>query len=443
MRVFPLFLLSLSLFAEVPGDWPRWRGPFDNGVARGDAPVTWSDTQNVAWKVQFPGKGNSSPIVWGNKLFITTAVPTGVPATPAPATEDTGRRRAGGDTREQPEQKLMLLCYDRNTGKLLWERVANTVKPHEGFHQRYGSFASNSPVTDGKRVYASYGSHGIYAFDLEGKQLWAWDPGTKMRMRLGFGEGVAPVLHEDTLLALFDHEGADDFLQALDATTGKPKWRVARNEVSNWAAPIVIDRPEGKQVVVSAPARVRGYDLKDGTLLWEAGGLGQNTIPIPVYANGTLIAMSGWREPNLLAIKLGAKGDLTGTDSILWTTTKGTSYTPSPVLHEGKLYMLTDNGMLSCLDAATGKPFYERTRLPKPYNFKASPVLVKDRLYLSSEEGDVIVVKAGETFEVIATNTLADQSFIATPAVSGGTMYLRSETHLFAIKEAPAKRTSR
>ncbi|MBC8165162.1 MAG: PQQ-binding-like beta-propeller repeat protein [Bryobacteraceae bacterium] len=440
MRLFLFLFCSASLFGEVKGDWPRWRGPFDNGVARGDAPLTWSDTENISWKIKVPGKGNSSPVIWEDKIFVTSAVRLGA----APAAAAPPRRGFGqGESGEQPEHQLTLLCYDRNSGKLLWERVAKTVKPSEGYHQRYGSFASNSPVTDGKRVYAFFGSNGAYAYDLNGKQLWSWESGVKMRMRNAFGEGVAPTLHEDTLLLLFDHEGDDDFLQALDAVTGKPKWRTKRSEVSNWAAPLVIERAGSKQVIVSAPTKVLAYDIKDGSAIWEVSGLGLNTIPAPVHSDGTLIVMSGFREPNLLAIKLGRKGDLTGTDSIVWTTTRGTSYTPSPVLHEGKLYMLTDSGMLSCLDAVTGKPWYERTRLPKPYNFKSSPVLVKDRLYLSSEDSDVIVVKAGEQFEVLATNTLADQSFIATPAVSGGSLYLRSETHLFCIRDSAAKVNSR
>jgi outer membrane protein assembly factor BamB len=442
MRSITFFLCSIALFAEVQGDWPRWRGPFDNGVARGDAPLKWSDNENIAWKIALPGKGNSSPVIWGDKIFLTSAVPTTASAAP-PAADAAqaggGRRRGGfgqGATVEQPEHKLTVLCYDRKSGKLLWERVVKTVKPHEGYHQRYGSFASNTPVTDGKRLYTSFGSNGAYAFDLDGKQLWSWDPDVKMRMRNAFGEGVAPTLHDDTLLLLFDHEG-EDFLQALDTATGKPKWRTARTDISNWAAPLVIEHGGTKQVIVSAPTKVRSYDFKDGSLIWEAGGLGANTIPTPVLHKDTVIVMSGFRDPNLLAIKLGRKGDLTGTDAIVWTTNRGTSYTPSPVLHEGKLYMLTDNGMLSCLDATTGKPYYERTRLPKPYNFKSSPVLVKDRLYLASEDSDVIVVKAGETFEVLATNTLADQSFIATPAVAGGDLYLRSETHLFRIASKP------
>lgn len=432
---------AAALFAEVPGDWPRWRGPFDNGMARGDAPLKWSDTENVAWKIAIPGKGHSSPVIWGNQLFITTAIPVAAPAA-APKAEPEAGQGAGGGRRgfgqgasgEQAEHRLVLMSIDRRTGKVQWEQTVRTVKPHEGYHQRYGSYASNNPVTDGKRVWAFFGSHGIYCFDLNGKKIWEKESGVQMRMRMAFGEGTAAVLDRDALILNFDHEG-EDFIWVLDAATGKERWRKTREEISNWAAPLVVEHEGVRQVIVSAPNKVRAYDLKNGELLWECAGLGANTIPAPVHANGIVYVMSGFRSPNMLAIKLGRKGDLTGTDAVLWTTNKGTSYTPSPVLHEGKFYMLTDSGMISCLDAATGKPFYERVRLPKPYNFKASLVGANGKLYLSSENADVIVVKMGETYEVLATNTLADQSFIATPAISGGDLYLRSETHLFCIRD--------
>jgi outer membrane protein assembly factor BamB len=307
------------------------------------------------------------------------------------------------------------------------------VKPHEGFHRRYGSFASNSPVTDGRRLYAFFGSNGIYCYDLDGKLLWSRDPGVKMQMRNAFGEGTAAVLDRDTLLLNFDHEG-DSFLWALNAETGEQRWKAPRREISNWAAPLVVEHDGVRQVVVSAPNKVRAYDIRNGELIWECAGLGANTIPAPVAHNGVVYVMSGYRDPNLMAIRLGRKGDLTGTGAVVWSTNRGTSYTPSPVLADGKFYMLTDSGMFTCLDAATGKPYYERVRLPKPYNFKASPVAAGGRIYLASEEGEVIVVKMGEQFEVLATNVLTDQSFIASPAVAGGALYLRSQSHLFCIR---------
>jgi outer membrane protein assembly factor BamB len=431
-----LTLLALTLLA-ADGDWAQWRGPDWNGVARGDAPLTWSDTDHIKWRAEIPGRGHSSPVVWGDKIFVTTAVPTGSAApaeAPAVNTPRPARFRGFGGGGPQPEQKFMLLCLDRKTGKQLWERVATIAAPHEGYHPQYGSFASNSPVTDGKHVIAFFGSRGVYCYDLDGNKIWERDFGIKLRMFNGFGEGSWPTLDGNTLLLLFDHEG-DSFLAALDKSTGRELWRANRNDGNtNWSGPVVIAYAGKKQVIVSATRKVHAYDFETGKPLWEVAGLGQNTIPAPVSDGSMVFVMSGFRNPNLLAVKLGRTGDLTGTDAVVWQNQKGNAYTPSPVLTGGKLYVLTDSGMLSCFDAKTGTAFYQQQRLPKPYNFKASPVAAGGKLYLASEEGDVIVVKLGEKFEVAATNTLDGQMFIATPAVIDGEIYLRGQNTLFAIK---------
>jgi len=360
---------SLCLAGD-PDQWPKWRGPNDDGMARGDAPVRWGDTENIRWKAAIPGRGHSSPVIWGDKIFVTTAVststapaPAAPPADPAPAGGP--RRRGGpmGSSGPQVEHRFEVICIDRKTGKVLWQRTAKTATPHEGFHPMYGSFASNSPITDGKRVYAFFGSRGIYCYDLDGKLIWEKDLGVRMRMRLGFGEGTAPVLDGDTLVLNFDQESAS-FIVTLDKNTGKELWRSERDEGSAWAMPLVVEHGGKKQVIVSATNKVRCYDLKTGKLIWECSGLGANVIPAPVRMNDVVYAMSGFRNPNLLAIKLGREGDLTGTDAILWTNTRGNSYTPSPVLHDGKLYLLTDTGMLSCLNARTGQPYMRRCGCP-------------------------------------------------------------------------------
>jgi outer membrane protein assembly factor BamB len=431
-RSVALFLLLLMPVFSADGDWPWWRGPANDGMARGDAPLPWSDTEHIKWKAEIPGRGHSSPVIWGDKIFVTTAVPTSgvVPPKAAPS----GRGGPGGDSGPQPEHKLMLLALDRKTGKLLWQQVAKVATPHEGYHPTYGSFASNSPVTDGKHVVAFFGSRGVYCYDLNGKKIWEKDFGIQLKMRLTFGEGAWPTIEGSKLLLLFDHEG-DSFLVALDVATGKELWRTPRSDGStNWSGPVVITYEGKKQVVVSATKKVHSYDFETGKPIWEVAGLGANTIPAPVAADGIVYVMSGYRNPNLLAVKLGREGDLTGTDAILWQNQRGNSYTPSPVLHDGKLYMVTDSGMLSCLDAKTGKAFYQQQRLPKPYNFKASPVGVNGKLYLATEEGDVVVVKMGETYEVLATNTLEGQTFIATPAVADGEIYLRGQNTLFCIR---------
>jgi outer membrane protein assembly factor BamB len=417
------------MLAADPGQWPKWRGPDDNGMARTDAPLQWSDKENIKWKATIPGRGHSSPVLWGDKIFVTTAVPIG-PAVP--------RARMGqspnGDTGPQPEHKFDVICLDKKTGKVIWQRTAKTAAPHEGFHQRYGSFASNSPVTDGKYVYAFFGSRGVFCYDLDGKLIWEKDLGVKMKMRLGFGEGTAPVLSGATLILNFDQEG-DSFIVALDKTSGNELWRASRDEHSTWSMPLVVDYAGSKQVVVTATGKVRSYDLKTGKTIWECAGLGVNAIPAPVRQDDVVYVMTGFREPNLMAIKLGRTGDLTGSDAVLWKNTRGNSYTPSPVLYDNKLYTLTDTGMLSCYNARSGAPYYQMTRLPKPYSFKSSPVGTNGKLYMASEDGDVIVVKMGEKFEVLATNTMEDEFFVATPAIVDGEIFLRGRNTLYCISE--------
>ena len=415
--IFACLLSVLPVIAAVD-DWPRWRGPLDNGMARGTAPLQWTDTKNVAWKIDVPGRGFSSPVLWGDKLFFTNAVAVGRPKSEVGV-----------------EHKFTVTALDRRTGKVIWEQVAAVSTPHEGYHARYGSYASNSPVTDGKLLWTSFGSRGVYCYDLNGKLIWKRDDFKEAKTRLQFGEGTATVLSGDTLLLNFDQEAGKSNLLALDKSTGKQLWRVEREEVSGWAAPLVVEFEGKKQVVVSASNRVRSYDLTTGKVIWECKGLGLNVIPAPVFSDGIVYVMSGFRDPNLMAIKLGRTGDLTGTDAILWTQNRGTSYTASPVLYNGRLYFVTDSGMISCLDAKTGVPYYHQQRFSKPYSLKSSPIGVNGKLYIATENEDVVVVKMGEKFEVLATNTMPDQSFIATPAVSDGVMYLRSETAIYAIKE--------
>jgi len=443
--------------------WPYWRGPAANGMAAGDAPVHWSETQNVRWKADIPGRGHSSPVIWGDRIFVTTAVKTGSPdqlepaAKPAPAVAATPPPGAGAPPAPGPggapggpggpmpkmplvtpgpqaEHRFEVLCLDKRTGKILWEQTATTAVPHEGFHSMYGSFASNSPVTDGKYVYAFFGSRGLYCYDFEGNLVWKKDFGIQMRMRMAFGEGMAPVISGDRLILVFDHEG-ESFLVMLDKATGNEVWRVSRDEKSNWAAPLVIEYGGRKQIIVNGSNRVRDYDFDTGKLIWECGGLGLNTIPQPVHQDDLVFVMSGYINPNLMAIRLGREGNLTGTDAIVWSQAKGNSYTPSPVLFDNKLYVLTDNGMVSCYNARTGEPYYHQQRLPKAYSFKSSPVGASGKLYLASENEDVIVLRMGEKFEVLATNTMPDQMFIATPAVTGGEIFLRSQNRLYCIHE--------
>ena len=434
-----LFCTCVWTAMSKEGDWPYWRGPAADGMAIGDAPLHWSDSQNVKWKTDIPGRGSSSPVIWGDRIFLTTAVKTGPAAStpepaPAPVTTPGAKPNLMMSSGPQVEHKFDVLCLDRKTGKILWQRTAITAVPHEGHHPTYGSFASNSPVTDGKHVYAFFGSRGMYCYDMKGNLIWQKDFNVQMRMRMAFGEGMAPVISGDRLILVFDQEKGS-FMVSLDKNSGKEIWRVDRDEVTNWAAPLVVEYKGKKQIVVSASKKVRSYDFGSGKLIWECAGLGANTIPQPVRQDDLVFVMSGHINPNLMAIRLGREGDLTGTDAIVWSQTKGNSYTPSPVIYDNKLYVLTDSGMISCYNARTGEPYYHQMRLPKTYSFKASPVGANGKLYLASENDDVIVLRMGEKYEVLATNTLADQMFIATPAIVGGEIFLRSQNRLYCIQE--------
>ena len=436
LAVFVCLMVPIAAADNDPAHWPQWRGPYRNGIARTAAPVEWSATKNLAWKAEIPGRGHSSPVIWGDRIFLTTAVPIGRAEEPgsAPAAQPQSRRGGpGGGTGALVEHRFLVYCLDRNTGKIVWEREARVAKPHEGYHFKYGSFASNSPVTDGKLVYAFFGSRGLFAYDFDGKLVWKRDM-APMRMKLSFGEGTAPVLDGERLILSLDQEENSEIV-VMDKRTGKDIWRVKRDEQTAWAEPLVVEHAGKRQIIVAATGKVRSYDVETGKLIWECAGLGANVIPAPVSKDGIVWVMSGFRNPNLMAIRIDRTGDLTGTDAILWTNQRGNSYTPSPVLDDDKLYFVSDNGMLSCLNAKTGQPYYQQQRLPKPYNFKSSPVAAGGKLYLATEEGDVVVVKMGEKFEVLATNRIADEMIIATPAVAEGSLYLRGPNALYSVRE--------
>jgi outer membrane protein assembly factor BamB len=430
VRHATIIAILAAALAPAPADvqqvvegWRQWRGPFNTGMARGDAPLTWDDRTGIRWKIEIPGRGHSTPVIAGDRLFLTTAVPTGRRTAPE------GRGRAGGGADAGLEHRFEVIAVDRATGTIAWQRTAIVATPHEGYHRTYGSFASNSPVTDGKRLFAFFGSRGLYAYDLNGTPLWQKDFGVKMRMDLAFGEGTPLTIHDDRLLLHFDHLDGG-FLVALEPATGREIWRVRRTEPYNWAAPYVAEHAGRRQIIMSG-LTVRSYDFETGALIWEVPGLGENTIPQPVQHGDLVFAMSGHTLKMLLAIRLDAH--LKPKDAIAWSTPRGASYTPSPLLHDNRLYVVTDGGQLSNFNATTGVPLYQQARLPKPYNFKASPVGAAGKLYLATEDEDVVVVQMGDTFNVLATNTLAGQSFIASPVIVDGGIYLRSRTHLFSI----------
>jgi outer membrane protein assembly factor BamB len=409
--------------------WPHWRGPSHDGVAVASVPLTWSDTENVAWKIAIPGRGFSTPVVWGDRMFLTTAVPTGKVSSFGGT--QAGRGAGGGEAAGE-EHRLEVIAIDRPSGKILWQRTAATAVPHEGYHRLYGSFASNAPATDGERLYAFFGSRGLFAYDFNGTLLWQRDLGIRLNMRLQFGEGTGAVVDDGRIYLQLDHEGPGAIV-ALRASDGSEIWRAPRMEHSSWSTPLVVTHAGRKQLVVTADTKVKAYDVDSGKVVWEVAGLGPNPIPQPVQSGDLVFLMSGYRDPKLMAIRLGRTGDLTGTDAVVWSTTRGTSYTGTPAVRDGRLFVFSDSGLLSVFDTKTGTPHILQARLPSPYTVKASPLVAGDRVYLATEEGDVVVVRASDRLEVLATNRMTDQSFIASPIAIGGDLYLRSRTHLFRI----------
>jgi outer membrane protein assembly factor BamB len=417
---------------NADGNWQHWRGPGESGVvSAGNPPLEWSETENIRWKAAIPGKGHATPIIWGDQLILLAAVPTDKRS---PAAQDNGEGE-GQDWMNPTSTDLIhrfeVISVDKHSGAVNWETTLREELPHSQTHQ-FGSWASNSPVTDGRHIYAYFGSHGLYCLDMEGRIIWERNLG-RMEKRMSFGEGSSPVLYGDWLIVQRDHQGPSA-LHVLDKLTGETVWESERDEISSWSTPLVIEYRGRAQLVTSATNRVRSYDVRTGKLLWECGGMTGNVIPSPVFAGGLVYLMSGFRGSALLAIDLSkATGDITGTEAVAWSYDQNTPYTPSPVLMDGKLYFLKgNNGYLSCLNAADGAVYYANVRLEGIGNIFSSPVGIGDRLYILGMNGTTCVVSRGETFGVLSRNTLEDK-FIASPVVSGDCLYLRGEQNLYCI----------
>jgi outer membrane protein assembly factor BamB len=425
-------LLVPALTAQDAGDaryWAQWRGPLATGVSpTADPPLEWSETQNVRWKVEIPGRGSSSPVVWDDRVFVMTAVPVAVAG-------DAQHEPRGGVT-PRGVHRFVVMALDRATGAVLWERVAREQEPHEQAHVDNGTWASASPVTDGEHVYAHFESFGLYAYDMDGTLVWEQDLGDK-QMRNQFGEGSTPALYGDTLVIVWDQIGGPSFVVALDRRDGRELWRASRDEIDTWATPLVVEVGGRAQAIVPAMERVRSYDLETGEVVWESDGLTMNAIPSPVYHEGLVFLMSGFRGNDLKAIRLaGARGDIDGTGAIVWTFDRDTPYVPSPVLADGILYFLKSNsGILSAFDAMTGTPHYQNQRLASVPNVFASPVAAQGRVYIPGREGTTVVIRSGPSFEVLATNTL-DDGFDASPALVDDEIYLRGYRYLYSLSES-------
>jgi len=412
---------------EAERNWPMWRGPNATGVSlQANPPLEWSETKNIKWKVEIPGRGSSSPIVWGDRLYLLSAVPSNAPVA--------GSHNPRGGINPRVPHRFMVYAIDRHTGKTLWEKVAREATPHEASHPDNGTWASSSAVTDGEHVIAFFESEGLYAYDMNGALVWQKDLGDKT-MRNEFGEGTTPALHGNRLVVVWDHfvPGAS-FIVTFDKATGREIWRAKRDEIDTWATPLVVEVGGRPQVIVNGMNKIRSYDLETGNLAWEAPGTTMNPIPSPVFEKGVVFLMSGFRGNNLKAIRLAdAKGDLTGSKAILWEINRDTPYVPSPLLYDGILYFLkTNSGILSAFDAQSGKPHYQAQRLAELGEVFSSPVGAQGRVYITGRDGVTLVLRNSPKYEVLAKNTLED-GFDASPALVETTMYMRGYKFLYAI----------
>ena len=416
----------------IPGtaaDWPAWRGPHATGsVDSGNPPIHWSETENVKWKVPVPGTSSSTPIIIGDRLVFQTAI--NLPGTEQGSTG--GESRRSMSRRPAGDYNFDLVCLDRHTGQTLWQTTVCKSLPHEGHHPDHG-FASFSPVTDGTHLWASFGSRGVYCLDLDGNLVWSREM-PPMKMRAGFGEGSSPALAGDALIVVADQEG-DSFIYALDKKSGDILWKRERDEQTSWSTPVVLNVNDRLQVVVNATNFVRSYDVKTGEVVWQCSGQTENVIPTPVPGDGMIYCTSGYRGSNLMAIRADRTGDLSGTDAIAWQVDKDTPYVPSPLLHDGRIYVLSANrGVVSCFRASDGTPLFQRESLEGIRSVYASPIGVQDRIYFAGREGAIVVLKAADKLEILATNTL-DDGFDASPVVVGDQLYLKGKNSIYLIAQ--------
>lgn len=427
------FLASLG----AQENWPQFRGAESRGIGSGgNLPTVWSETKNVAWKTEVPGWGWSSPIVWGDRIFLTTVVREGKVETPKKGLYFGGNRLE----LSKSNQRYQVLCFDFNTGKLRWEKTVFEGAPKTAVHLK-NTYASETPVTDGERVYAYFSERGLVCFDLDGKRLWAVETGS-YKTRFGWGGAASPVLHGDRIYLVNDND-EQSFLLALDKLTGKTAWRVERDEKSNWATPFIWKNDLRTEIVTPGTGKVRSYDL-EGKLLWQFGGMSSITIATPYSEFGLLYVTSGYvgdkRKP-IFAVSPGASGDIslkpgeTGNDHIKWFKPAAGPYNPSTIVYEDQLYVLWDFGFFSSHDARTGKPIYGKERInPRGrMAFTSSPWAYDGRIFCLDEDGVTYVFKAGPKYELLGKNTL-DGMCMATPAIARDSLIIRSADRLYRIR---------
>lgn len=418
---------------SIENNWHQWRGPEANGVSRtAKPPVQWSEDKNIQWKAAIPGRGSSIPIVWGDSVFVLTAVKTNKVDPELAKPEDQPKSNFFDIKTPNAFHEFRVICLDRKTGAEKWSQVANNIIPHEGVHQD-NDYASASPMTDGKRLYCWFGSAGLYCYDLDGSLLWKRDLG-KGYMGSSLGEGCSPVVHDGKLVIVRD-QARQSTIETLDASTGKTLWKKDRDEDNAWATPRIVKHSGKTQVITSASNMVRSYDLENGEIIWQASGLTGNCIPCPVVDGDYVLCMSGYKGYSLLALPLTETGDISGSDKIRWSADKGTPYIPSPLLYDGMLYYNQSNqAILTCVDSKTGDPIIQRKRLSDVGNLYASPVGADGRVYITGRNGTTLVLKRDKEFNVLATNKL-DERVDASAAIAGNQLFLRGRNHLYCIAE--------
>ncbi|MFY9574767.1 MAG: PQQ-binding-like beta-propeller repeat protein [Blastocatellia bacterium] len=431
--VIAIAALGLSAEAAPKNNWSQWRGPEGNGVSsETNLPAQWSDTQNIKWKTAIPGRGHSSPIVWDNRIFLTTDVEgEAVPGAKAVEHKDEGKPYKHPDSiGADRKHTFKVLCMDGGTGKMIWERTAYEGTVYDDRHRK-ASYASPTPATDGTYVFAYFGTEGLYCYDFGGKLIWKALPG--QIATFGMGTGTSPVLFENTVILQCDEDnGEKSSLLALDKKTGKEVWKTPRKVQASWSTPLIVRGRQRTELITSGNELIISYDPKTGKELWRTKGHASNAIATPVAGNGMVFVYAGFPVKKTLAITLGASGDLSDTKNIVWQYDKGTAYVPSSILYGDYLYLLSDRGIITCLDAKTGKIVYEGGRVPIPATFTASPVAFDGKILLTSEDGDTFVIKAGPKHEVIATNSISEPVY-ASPAISDGMIFIRGEKNLYAI----------
>jgi outer membrane protein assembly factor BamB len=418
--------------AADTANWPQYRGAQSDGLGVGATlPESWSATENVVWKVSVPGWGWSSPIVWGDKIFVTSALGE----TPLPTPHVGGY--PGGHLAQKDTHRWMLYCLDFKTGRILWEFEAHKGIPPQMRHPR-NSFASETPVTDGERVYAYFANIGLFCCDMNGKKLWErrWP---SYPMRDGWNTGTSPVLHDGRIFIQNDND-QESFLETLDKLTGKTLWRVARDERSTWSTPFVWESYRRAELVTIGMKKIRSYAPEDGSVLWELSGTAGLVSQMPLSKHGLLYAGAGYHYGPLYAIRPGAKGDITPADGatsnefIAWTQKRGSSIHPGYLISGERLFVCYDSGLLGCFNAKTGEEIIPRTRLDtKGGRFYASPWAYNGRVFMLNENGDTWVIDDAPEFKLLRKNALGDVAW-ATPAIARGSLFIRTYSSLFRLQ---------